>query len=359
MGLFGFNFGSSSEDSTLESIFPIPISSANFIAIDLQNIYARILTDTLERTLGIPEGLENLLWDNCLAAEKQDGLVTLVAKAMVNKSELFIVYSKALKVITRANATEEAQIKADYKKNGESSIGIYVTFKNYDKTDMLKFYSSLEFCSVGGLWKQGNISNALQLKLKDLRSSTAATDSGDVKKQGKALAKGLAEGKDVMIDGEDTIELAKPDLTSTSATIDFVNQKKSLYLGMPESYLTGQQSEGMGDNGGKDQKAVERGLKNYYFSIVKPVIEGLFKVKTTFKSEDTELTSVALEALKTFDITSNDHLSGKNKTIVVNKLFGLDESEVGDKPEPVTQPPAGGGANPPPASPAASNPGKQ
>lgn len=356
-----FNWLSGSAPTELPDIYPIPVAEKDFVSIDVINIYSRILTDVFERTSGIPEEAKNLLWDNCLASEKQDGLITLIAKAMVDKQDLFLVYRRDLKVIVKADPTEEAQIRADYKAKGESAAGVFITFKNYRKTDMVKFYSQLEYCSVGGLWKQGNLSKAVQFKFTDMRSSTGLADKEDVKVQAQALAKGLAAGKDIAIDAKDVVETLKPDLTATQSSIEFIAQKRAFYLGLPASYLTGELPGGLGDSGQGDMRATERGLKGYYFSIGKPVAEGLFKVKTTFKSDDAENLSTALETLKTMDLTSNDYLSHDNKTKVVNKAFGFDENEKGDepvKPDPAQQvpPPAVPPANPPPPKQAAPPP---
>ncbi len=337
-----FNFlGGSASNTELPDIFPMPISEKDFVAIDVQNIYARILTDTLERTQGIPAEAQSLLWDNCLASEKQDGLVTLLAKAMATKSELFVVYFKALKVIRKATPEEMAEIKAGYKEKAEpvqvegGGMGLFISFKEYGRTDMVKFYSQLEYCSVGGLWKQGNISKAIQLKFTDLRGSVSLGDSAETKAQAKLIAAGLGNGKDIMLDAKDIVETAKPDLSATTNAMEFIAQKRSFYLGMPATYLTGEQAKGLGDSGKGDSKATERGLKGYYFSIAKPVVEGIFTVKTTFKSEDSEGLSTALETLKTMDTTSDEFLNRENKTKVVNKAFGFDESEKGDPPKKV------------------------
>ena len=340
MSWFSF-LGASASNTELPDIYPIPITEKDFVAIDVQNIYTRILTDVLERTSGIPDDRQSLLWDNCLASERQEGLVTMLAKAMVAKTDLFLVYDKALKLIRPADETEKVKIREDYKKKGESPAGVFITFKTYTRTDMVKFYSQLEYCSVGGLWKQGNISKAIQLKFTDLRGSVSLSDSADTKAQAQAIANGLKLGKDIMLDAKDLVETAKPDLTATTAAIEFIAQKRSFYLGMPATYLTGEQAKGLGDSGKGDSKATERGLKAYYFSIAKPVVEGIFGSKTTFKSEDAEGLSTALETLKTMDTTSDEFLSRDNKTKVVNKAFGFDEDEKGDPPKKPEVPPGG------------------
>jgi len=330
MSWFSF-LGSQSSPTELPDIYPIPVSEKDFVSIDVKCIYKRILVDVLERTQGISDELKVLLWDNCLASEKQDGLVTLVAKAMVNKSELFLIYNPALKMIRQADRDEQAQIKADYLQRGESSVGIFITFKNYELTDMVKFYSQLQYCAVGGLWKQSNITKALQLKFNDMRASVALNDQADIKTQAINLATALKNGRDVYLDAKDIVETATVDMTATNSQTDFITQKRSFYLGLPASYLIGEHTSTMGDTGKKDGKAIERGLKAYYFSIVKPIIEGIFKIRTTFKSEDSEGLSAALETLKTMDITSDEYLSRENKTLIVNKSFGLDENEKGSE----------------------------
>lgn len=351
-----------SADEKLPDIFPIPITQLDFVKIDVQNIYTRILTDVLERTQGIAEKNKPLLWDNCLASEKQDGLVTLIAKAMADKKELYLVFNSAVGVVREANPEEQQIIRDAYKekaepvKMGEGKTGLYVTFKNYIKSDMVKFYSALEYCSVGGLWKQANISKSVQIKINDLRASVSLGDSAEAKKQAKAMADGMAEGRDVLTDAKDVIESLAPDMTATDKTLELIARKQSFYLGMPASYFYGEQQSGMSDTGKADSKATERGLKGYFFSVIKPVIEGLFTGKVTFKSEDTDGMDMALRTLETFDRTSNEFLGSDNKTLIINKQFGLPEDEVGDGPEPdpTVDPvtgkpiaPAGGGAKPP------------
>lgn len=346
---FGFLGGGSSETGILEDILPFPMAMDPFVKSDVEALYSRILTDTLERTDGIPEKRNKVLWDNCLKSEANEGLVTMLAKAMASKTDLFLVMDGD--VLRKADDVERQKIEDDYKKNAESTTGIYVSFKNFSKNDMVKLYSAIEFFTIGGLYKSAGISKAIQIKIKDLRSSVARLDAPVAEAQARGIAKALKQGKDVMIDGEDTIETAKPDLTATKETIDFVNKKKSLYLGLPASYLEGTSQAGLGDSGKGDSKKTESGLKNYYFSIIKPVVEDLFRIKTTFKTEDFEMIGVANDTLTTFEATTDEHISKENKTTILNKLYGLPEDAVGDEPEePVANPPPGQN-QPPPGNP--------
>ena len=324
-------FGAKNTEVELPSLFPLSVAENDFIAMDIETIYARILTDVLERTQNIPDEKKSLLWDSCLASEKSDGLVTLIVKAMYHKSDLFIVYDSATNVVREANQTEKTQIRADYIKMGKSASGVYLTFKNYRRTDMLKIYAVLEYCAIGGLNKSMNLSTALQFKMNDMRASVATVDSGVTQAQALAIAEALKKGRGALLDGKDTIELAKPDLTATTAAMDFISEKKSFYLGLPSSYITGDlTSGGIGDTGTGDAKAVERGLRGYYFSIIKPTVEALFGIKTEFETEDYAQISTTLEVIKTFELASDELVSQKNKQIIVNRMLGLPENTKGD-----------------------------
>lgn len=332
---FGIGGGVSTQSTEMPVVygFPYGMAEKDFVSIDVCNIYSRILIDTFERTIGLKETLKPLLWDSCLASETRHGLISLLATAMTEKKDLFLVYKKEYNLIREADTTEQREIRADYQKSGASKVGVFVSFAKYGRTDMVKLYSALEYCTVGALSTSMNLSKAIQFKMKELRSAVGATDAEQVIEQAKAVAEGLKNGKSVLLDGEDAIETAKPDLTATQTAMDFYAKKRSFYLGMPASYLSGEASAGLGDSGNGDAKKVEQGLKAYFFSIVKPVVDALFTIKASFKSENTESISTALETLKTFEITSEEYVSKESKMLIVNQQFGLPEGTKGGEVE--------------------------
>jgi len=331
-------FNTSTDTAELPQIFPLSVKQVDFISIDVVNIYTKILVDVIERTQGIKETDQKFLWDNCLASESNEGLVSMLAKAMSNKEELFLVIDRATEVLRKATNEEQLKIKEDYRKTAGSKVGAYISFRNYSRTDMIRLYAALEYCTIDGLSKSMSISTAVQMKMSDLRASTAATDSAETKAQAKAMANALLEGRAILMDAKDLVETAKPDLSATNAAMDFLNQKRCFYLGMPASYITGVQTKGMYDTGMAEAKATERGLKNYYFSIIKPVIKALFGSETKFKSEDFQQLESALEAIKTFELTSAQYMTDENKLKVINNLFGFPEDTEGGPVEETPQP---------------------
>jgi len=319
----GFGTSSMPADTSLPAIFDFLVLQKDFVRTDVTTIYKRILTDVLERTQGLKPELENVISDSCLGSEKSDGLVTLISKAMCDKAELFIVYDKSTKVVRKATTNEADMIKADYLKEAGSSVGFYLNFKDFNTSDMLKIYSGLEYCTVVSLHKSMNTAKALQFKMKSLRASVSEGDSETVVAQAKAIAKALGDGGDVLLDGEDTIETLIPDLQAATKSMDFIAQKQSFYLGVPATYLTGLAPSGLGDSGEGDRKAVERGLKPFFQSIIKPVLDSIFDSQVTFKTEDFGGVTAALMALKDFEITTDELISAEDKKLIIHKMFNL------------------------------------
>lgn len=324
-----FNFSSNSPRGIgyLPDVFPMAIGSNEFVKMDVVETYSKILIDVVERTQGIPEKLQPLLWDNCLGAEAGTGLVTMLAKAMEQKRDLYIVYKSDVGVIREANSEEQAEIREQMKSKGKSTTGIMVSFTNYKKTDILRFYSALEYCVIATLHKQMNLSRAIQYKYNDLRKSVSATDKKDVERQIKEQAEALALGKDIYLDAKDVIETAKVDMAPTESAMNFIDGKRCWYLGLPMSYIRGEQSKGMSDTGNADAKAIDRGLKPFYYSIVKPVVEAIFGVSTTFKPQDHSQISSGLEAIKTFALVDEaggiNGVSIEEQAQIVRRLMGL------------------------------------
>lgn len=334
-------FGRGSNDTPqdeLPLIFPLELKKEQFIEIDCINIFQKILTDVIERTQGVKEEQANLFYDNCLASEASHGLISLLARAMTYRRNLYLVFNPALNVLRQASPEEQSKIIEDYAKQGKSSIGVYISFIHFLKADLVRLYSALEYITIASLHKSMNLSVAIQLKMNDLRQSTGLIDSAEVKSQAQKIAKALGGGRDVLMDAKDVVENVTPDLTSIEATIDYLSEKRAFYLGLPKSYLCGEMTEGIGTTGESDTKATERGLKNYYQSIIRPVLKMLFNIETSYKSQDFRQIDQAMNALKTFAVVDEEIISLENKTLIVNKLLDLPEDSEGDGLDPILPP---------------------
>jgi hypothetical protein len=311
-------------DSDLPEIFPFQISNSNFVRTDLITTYTKILTDAMDRVHGLSAEDDKILWDSCVQTDANKGLITLLAESMTDMSELFLVYTPAISVLRKATNAEADAIRRDYIAQGKSNQGIFISFKGYRRTEMLKIYSGFEYCVVSSLHKSLNVSKALQLKIHKLRESVSLSDSSVARTQAKSMAEALSKGKDILMDGQDQIESAQPDTTASEKSIMFLDAKRCFYLGLPLSYVNGEQTPGIGSTGEADTRAVERGLKQYYLSILQPVLESIFAKTTEFKSQDFRQIAASLEVLKGLDLTTSEFMSTQAKREIVQRVFDLD-----------------------------------
>lgn len=328
-----FNFlggGRSSEDfqNGVAAIFPMALQMPIFVEHDIVATYTKILTDTLERTHGLSEEMQAILFDNCLSSEASRGLIHHLVFAMLKKSDLFLVYNRALGVLRKADGVETEQIRRDYEKQGTSKLGVYVSFKLYRRTDMMVIFSELEYLILNSLYKTVNISKAVQVKVSDMRASTSLADADVAIGQARAIAHALRMGQDVLLDAKDDVTTATPTIDPTEKSIAFLNGKRAYYLDLPLAYVVGEMTPGIGSTGEADTRALERGLKQYFFSIIKPVLEALFPdAEIEFRSQDFRQVSTALEALKSFELTSDEYLSRESKRDILARLFAVDPDE--------------------------------
>lgn len=256
---FGSNSNANKGSAYLPDIFPMPIAQTEFVRTDVVQTYSKILSEVVERCQGITDEIAGQLFDNCLASEAGKGLITLLAEAMQSKGDLCLVYKS--KVLRKADTQEAIQIRADYKEKGSSEIGVFISFANYTKSDMVNLYSGLEHCTVSALNKGLNLSKAVIYKVNDLRASVALIDSSKAEEQVQKLATALSKGKDGYCDAKDVVEMLKPDLNATKEAIAFLDSKRCFYLGLPRSWVNGELEGGLGSSGNGDAKAIARGLK--------------------------------------------------------------------------------------------------
>ncbi len=328
MGLFSF-LGTKvdSQGSGLPAIYNLSSTDTDFIKTDVVSTYVKILTDTIERTHGLPKKYDPALWDNCVQSEANYGLISLLACAMYEQTELYLVWVDSVKVLRKATDDEQKKIEEDYEANGSSPVGVYISFTEYQRTEILQIYSGFEYCVLASLNKSMNLAKAIQFKMSDMRKGTALNDSEIVIEQAKSISQALGCGKDVMLDAKDVIETAAPDTSSAEKSIAFLDAKKAFILGLPISYVSGLQTPGIGSTGEADMRAVERGLKQYFVSIIRPTIKALWGVQVEFKSQDFREIVSALETLKTFELVGNDLISTEAKQEILRRQFGLDEKD--------------------------------
>lgn len=323
-GLFG---GGDSGSCGLPEIYPLSLRCAAFMESDILATYMKILTDTTERTHGLKDDQWPLLWDSCVQSQSSKGLVTMLAEAMLGQKDLFVVYIPSVQVLRLADQAEMRTIADDYKREGKSKAGVYISFRCYRKTDMLRVFSEMEFCALASLHKTMNLAKAVQLKMNDMRSSVSLSDATVTIDQAKSIADALRAGKDVMLDAKDSVTTSTPDIGPTKASIEFLDAKRAFHLSLPLAYISGLQTGGIGATGDADARAIDRGLKQYFVSIIQPVLEAVFEIDVEFRSEDGRQIAEGLDVLKAFELVSDTYLSAETKRTIVARAFDVDPTK--------------------------------
>lgn len=277
-----FNFGSGASTTLyIDKPFQLNLADTVFVENEITGLYEKLLMDCYSRSNDLKES--PIYFDNCLASENNQGLISLLSDAMYKKTDLFLVLKSD--VIRLADTEEKTKIAEDYKKTGKSSIGVYCSFKDFVKTDMLKVYYSMLFNVFDTTNTQMNISKSIQVKINKLRDLVSLSAKDSTVPQAKDLVDALKNGKGIMLDKDDEIAAIMTSLDPVKAGIELVNSKVASTIGMPLSYVNGELSAGLSSSGEGDSDMVERGLKPYFNSIWKPVVDKLMDSNITFKSD--------------------------------------------------------------------------
>jgi hypothetical protein len=318
----------SGNDNALGESFPMVVKRADFIECDIFSTFSKILIDVVDRTQGITDKVEDVLWDNCVKDSSEYGLISMLAYAMATMSELCLVYKSSTNILRKATMEEADKIKKDYEKSAKSSLGVLISFQNFKRTELLKLYASLEYCSIGSLYKSANVAMSVQFKIDELRSAVGLQDSAVARAQGVSMAAAVAQGKNVMLSGKDAIVTTTPDVVATEKSIALTDAKKAYYLGFPISYITGAQGgSSLSDTGQGDTRAIERGLRPYFFSIIKPALKALFNISAEFRTQDFINLKAAIDVISGLDLVSEDILNLDQKRNIVNRVLEIKEKD--------------------------------
>ena len=282
MGFNFFNYGQGDTETIyLQKAFWLSVNEKEFVETELVGLYQKILMDCLVRSKGLIDS--NSYFDNCLSSESNKGIITLLAEAMYKQGDLYLVEQSG--IVRLADKDEQDKIKEDYAKSGKSSLGIACSFKHFRKTNILKIYYIMLYNVFDTTNSQMNISKALKVKIKGLRDLIGLSSKDSTLPQGKELVDALKQGKGILLDKEDDIEATLASLDSVNTGIELVSQRIASTVGMPISYINGELSAGLSSSGEGDSDMVERGLKPYFSSIWKPVVDSLFASDVVFASD--------------------------------------------------------------------------
>jgi hypothetical protein len=333
-------FGQSAEyNVSFDNPFPFGKQIAESVFVDycLENIYRKILTDCYAKTRGIEAGHKKFYWDTVVKSygksNADKGLITMLAKAMAAKEDLFLVYKSD--VLRRAGSKESESIREAFdnksQTDGQSPMqspkgqsprqcpGYWFSFMEYTLSDILKVLYGFQYIILGSTYTSMNTAKALQLKINDLRRLVSDNDRANPIKQGTDIVAALKEGKSVMLDVADKIEHSSVDMEPTEVAVKFINGMIAFYLNAPLSYVNGQLAQGLSTTGESDGIAVERCLESFFNSVLKPVSDEIFKSDISFVCDNWRRLGAVANIMPV--IESTGLICDEKKRKLVEELF--------------------------------------
>ena len=321
MGIFDFNKNKkmTATDFAVSLSFPLVYGGRNaeFTSVFVFEFFHKILTDCFSMSGDFPPDKQKALWDSVVSTSAQQGLITLLAHGMLNRTgALYLVYDGGF--VRIANRTEEREIDAD----PSGKKGIKVSFANFKKATLLLVLASL----VESLLINANtglkISQSVLLRIDQLRESIAQQDSENAVEQAKAIEQGLKQGTGAMLDGKDVVEIPKFDPEPMEVALDVLFGLMSMVSGLPKAYISGILTAGLNNTGEGDADAVERGLSYYFNSIFKPVCDGLLGTNLVFKTSRWRKFAEISNLLPVLEGVGEDLVPKEFKDKLIKEIFG-------------------------------------
>ena len=162
------------------------------------------------------------------------------------------------------------------------------------------------------------ISNSVLVKIAKLRELVAKEDAEDVIKQAKEINDAIKKGNSIIADKDDTMERLEINSQATKDALDVAFSLVSGLIKMPLSFVNGELTTGLTQTGDSDNLAIERGLKNYYYTILKPCTEKLFETKTRFSSDNTAKLKTLIGILPQLELSTL--LTDEEKRAIIEDL---------------------------------------
>lgn len=264
--------------------FCVEMDVKDFVDFKVITLYAKILRRCYAKSSGLSDEQAANLWDSVDLGDAQHGIINKVSFAMAKKKEL--VLFKDGGIIREAEPEEAEQIKRDYEERGRSDKGVYLNFKKYAMTDVLRLYMAFIFEIIRGAWVNVNLTKALQLKIADARKTIAASDAADPMQVASNVVSALKEGKSVFLDAGDEVKTTDLQTQAIKDALSLVYGLLAGELGVSTSFICGELTSGMAVTGEADVNANEDGIKDFFNSVFKPIMDKLFNVSLKFKSDN-------------------------------------------------------------------------
>ena len=305
----------------LPAPYRLTVDEAAFLNFKVKWLYEKILKRCYALSAGLDEDKARALFDSVELGDATVGLIGLVARALTDKTELILVNDAGIVRVAEFNEAEE--IKKDYAARGRSEKGVYLNFAKYTLTDILKCYMELIFEILKAERVNVGLAQALQVKINRMRETISTSNADDPMKQAKNIVDALKGGKSVAIDAGDVIQTTDLQTQAVKDALLMVYGMLASDLGVSLSFVCGELTSGLSVSGEANANFDESGIRDFFITVFKPIVEKLFGVSLRFKTDNWRKVREYAQILPY--IESSALLTDKQKEQLAVELMGVGE----------------------------------
>lgn len=323
--MFGFNGKekTSIEKEDLKLAFDLNVNERDFVNYMVADLYQNILTMTFDKIIfpgkeSFKDNIISSFYDNYSVENIQKGIIKNLSIAMERTEPVFFVNASISEkeVIVRTGTSEELEKYEEAKGNVKKQIKM--DFSKFHQAKLLKIFYQMIYWIIRATNTNVKISNSVLVKIAKLRELVAKEDADDVIIQAKEINNALKQGNSIIADKDDSLDRLEINSQSSKDALNEVFNLISGLIKMPISFLNGELTTGLTQTGDSDNLAIERGLKNYYYMILKPIIEKLFEVRCAFSSDNTAKLKTLISMLPQLELSTL--LTDEEKRAIIDNL---------------------------------------
>ena len=267
--------------------YKLCMCEGDFVRVKTLALLERILKRCFHKTVGIAEENYNSVAQSVFlsveSGAEKNGTIPLVARAMLDRAKIYLVYAENLGLVRKATTQEQQELDRKYKENNNATglldgglRGMVLNFMNYDLVLLIKCYMALIYAVMDSGNTQVNLSRSLQIKINKLRDNISVLTSDDAVKQTNNINDALKRGNSVLLDNLDSVIQTAINADSIDKALNIFYSALASDLGLSVSFVSGVLTSGMSATGDADINYEENGIKDFWTTIWRPICIKLY-----------------------------------------------------------------------------------
>lgn len=326
MALFPFlGSRSPSEEATENNPFLVSLGASDFVTYSNINFWRKIIMRTFNRTNYTDEDnkITMAMIGSFDSSESEKGVITSIVEGMCGQVQsVGLKYDKPTGVVNKMTYDE---IKKYVAAKVKPANQIVLDFSNFNLSKVSKMYFYLIHYVNQIKSTQWGIAGSLIIKLNGMRDK-AKSGYYDVTKDINLIVEAIKASRAGALDGGDSIggvDSLHVDVINSATETVYKDMAASLDL--PMSLVSMIATTGASVIGDADANQEADALESYYWSVMFPVMNKLFGVKSTYRYEKWRALESKARAANMISVL--DVLTPEAKARMVADIFEIDDSD--------------------------------